>query len=68
MEKLVTIKITSTGTYINGELVSEVTIDELSLSHNNDAKFKIISPQETDNPGGVNIFGKGFVITIRDCG
>lgn len=58
--KLVKIKITTSGTYINDELVSNVTIGELGLSQNSDATFKIISPRETDNPGGVNIFGKGF--------
>lgn len=58
--KLVTIKINDAGTYINGELASRTKLAELGLSHTNDAKFKIISPQQTSNPGGVNIFGKGF--------
>lgn len=58
--KLVTLKITQEGTFINEVKVSEICIGDLLLRDNNDSSFKITSPLETKNPGGINIFGKGF--------
>lgn len=58
--KLVTLKITAEGTFINNEQVSTVEIVDLNLSDSADAEFKIISPVTTEHPGGINIFGKGF--------
>jgi predicted transcriptional regulator len=58
--KLVTIKITTNGTYVNDQRVSDVTLEKLNLSTEFDAKLKISSPLNTTNPGGINIFGKGF--------
>ncbi|MBX9867494.1 MAG: ArsR family transcriptional regulator [Burkholderiales bacterium] len=57
---LVNIRIDQSGTYINEQLVSEITIGHLNLSDVNDSFLKISSPINTKNPGGVNLLGKGF--------
>lgn len=56
---LKTISVDDTGSYIDGEKMSDVTISELNL---NDAKFTIrFSSQEDASPmGGMTIFGKSF--------
>lgn len=57
---LVTIKIDHNGTAINNELVNSTTLNDLALSSQQDSIFKISSPLDTKNPGGVNLFGKHF--------
>ena len=54
------ITINKIGTYIDGVHVSDVTIDEIISKCNGDMIFRIESPKDTLNPGGVNILGKGF--------
>lgn len=48
------------GTMIDGIKLSDVTIQNVLKSLSKDLVFKIESPKETNNPGGINIFGNGF--------
>ena len=49
------------GTFLDrGAQISPATVDDLSISHNSPINFRIASPAETRNPGGLTIFGKGF--------
>lgn len=57
---LKTLKVTPHGTYIDGLKVSNTTLDDLSLKSNEDICFKISSPKDTKNPGGVTLFGSNF--------
>lgn len=57
---LKTIKITREGSYLDGIYLSRLTISELNLAHDRDLKFRIAVPEDAKNPGGVNIFGRGF--------
>ncbi len=48
------------GTFIDGKLISPVTIDTLKLSNKTNQILRISSPKEVEHPGGVTLFGKGF--------
>ena len=54
------IKITKDGTCLDGMRLSDVTLEELNIQSGKDIIFRISSPADAKNPGGVNIFGKGF--------
>ena len=54
------VKIDKEGTYLDNVKISNSTINELDIIWGEDMKLKIVSPEITDNPGGVSIFGKGF--------
>lgn len=57
---LITLNISNLGSYINDEKTSNVTVLDLLNKRKKDLRLKIISPRDTENPGGLNIFGKGF--------
>lgn len=48
------------GTFIDGHMISTVTIQDLKLDYKSDFKFKLAVPDEAANIGGMTIFGKGF--------
>jgi predicted transcriptional regulator len=52
--------VTDAGCYIDGVLVSGVTISDLKLSEHHSVKVKIGIKDDAQNVGGVNIFGRGF--------
>lgn len=53
--------INSAGTFIDGNTkISDVTIEKLGLYHQSRIDFRIASPEDAKNPGGVTLFGKGF--------
>jgi predicted transcriptional regulator len=52
--------VTEAGCYIDGVLVSGVTISDLKLSEHHSVKVKIGIKDDAQNVGGVNIFGRGF--------
>lgn len=54
------ITINETGTYLDGLLLSPITIDELELHKNQDISVKIEIPETAKNVGGITLFGKGF--------
>ena len=58
--KLKTWRIASSGTFVDGVRLSEVTIDDVQLSQHHSIRMRIGIDERADHPGGVNIFGKGF--------
>ncbi len=58
-EKII-LSVTKRGTFINHIKVSDITVHDIQLNDNKDSILKIESPQETENPGGLHLFGKGF--------
>ncbi|MGL5625597.1 hypothetical protein, partial [Cetobacterium sp.] len=57
---LVTISINHLGTYINKNKVSNTNLETLKENFKDDLNFRISSPKDSKNPGGINIFGKTF--------
>ncbi|WP_036718125.1 ArsR/SmtB family transcription factor [Paenibacillus harenae] len=53
------IKITPTGTFIDGLKISDVTLDEVDIL-NKQWKFRIAVEPDAENVGGVTLFGSGF--------
>jgi predicted transcriptional regulator len=54
------LSIDSTGTFIDGLKRSDVTLDDLRISHSTPLIFSIAAPREAKNAGGLTIFGRGF--------
>jgi predicted transcriptional regulator len=52
--------VTDEGCYIDGVLVSPVTVTDLKLSEHHSVKVKIGIKPDAAHVGGVNIFGRGF--------
>lgn len=57
---LKTLRITTEGSFIDGTPLSPLTLSELGIEYGKDLPFRIAVPEKTKNPGGVNIFGRGF--------
>jgi predicted transcriptional regulator len=57
---LKTWKITSDGTFLDGERASEVNLDQVHLDEHHSIRLRIGIDENAEHPGGVNIFGKGF--------
>ncbi|MBB5573333.1 MULTISPECIES: ArsR/SmtB family transcription factor [Rhizobium] len=58
--KLKTWSIDDQGTWIDGTMVSMQTITSLGLHDHHSIRFRIGIDETAGNPGGLNIFGKGF--------
>ena len=54
------IRITKTGTMLDGIHLSDTTLDDIPIEIGKDLVLRIAVPANTKHPGGVNIFGKGF--------
>ncbi|WP_319370073.1 ArsR family transcriptional regulator [uncultured Ilyobacter sp.] len=54
------IKIKENGTFIDEIKISDISISELNISTKKDTTLRIVSPKATNNPGGINIFGRDF--------
>lgn len=52
--------INSAGTFLDGIKISEVPIQALELDTHRSIRLKIAVKPDAHNPGGVNIFGRGF--------
>jgi predicted transcriptional regulator len=57
---LKTIRITDDCTMLDGIRLSNTTLKDIPIQSRKDSYFRVSSPANTDHPGGVNIFGKGF--------
>ncbi len=57
---LKTLSVRPQGTYIDGERISDVTIDELGLSPLAPMRFRIAVPETARHVGGLTIFGRDF--------
>jgi predicted transcriptional regulator len=58
--KKVSVSIKEDGTYIDKVKVSNSGIKNIEIEEGTDLKFRITCPHDTEYPGGINIFGKGF--------
>jgi predicted transcriptional regulator len=56
--KLLTI--TKEGTFIDGNKISDYTINSFEIDYKKDIIFRIGVPEEAVNIGGLTLFGKGF--------
>lgn len=57
---LKTWKITADGTFLDGEKIADVALDQLHLAEHHSIRLRIGIDERAEHPGGVNIFGKGF--------
>lgn len=53
------LKITPYGTFIDGQQISDVTLDDVNIL-SKQWKFRIAVEEDADNVGGVTLFGSGF--------
>lgn len=52
--------VTRDGTYVDGVRISDVTLSDLDLPAHRSIRLRIEVKPESRNPGGINIFGRGF--------
>lgn len=57
---LKTLRITTKGTYLDGDLLSTITLKDLAIDYQKDMTLRIASPSNVEHPGGLTIFGQGF--------
>ncbi|SMF87860.1 Predicted transcriptional regulator [Paenibacillus uliginis N3/975] len=57
---LKTLLITSSGTYMDGVLLSDVCIQDIPIQPTEELRFRISSPEDARNAGGVSLFGRCF--------
>ena len=48
------------GTTVGGEKISAVTLSQLAIGDHHSIRLKIGIDDAATNPGGINVFGKGF--------
>jgi len=53
-------RVTDTGTFIDGVHASDITLADLELTEHRSIRLRIEIPEQAKNPGGINIFGRGF--------
>lgn len=53
------VRIDASGAYIDGDRVSDITLDQLDLS-GKQWTFRVESPKDAEHCGGVTLFGAGF--------
>lgn len=56
----------ATGTYVNGALVADITIDALKLPDHHSIRLRVGVEEDAANPGGMNLFGRGFGNSDQD--
>jgi predicted transcriptional regulator len=54
------IKINNNCTMLDGTKFSNITLKDIGIELNKDLNFRIASPKNAINKGGINLFGKGF--------
>jgi len=52
--------IDSTGTWLSGQKLSDVTLQDLRLPEHHSIRLRIGIDDDGGRPGGINIFGRGF--------
>jgi predicted transcriptional regulator len=58
--KLKTWSVGDAGSFIDGILISDVTITDLKLDERHSIRMRVGIRDDAKHPGGVNIFGRGF--------
>ena len=54
------LSINSQGTFIDGLMISPLTLESLQLDFKSDFQFRIEAAKEAKNNGGLTLFGRGF--------
>lgn len=54
------IRINQNGAFLDGVQLSNIPLSEFISSASTQLLFRIECPEETENPGGLNLFGKNF--------
>lgn len=54
------LSVNAQGTFIDGKMISPVTIQNLKLDRNSDFRFRMAAPSDAANAGGFTLFGHGF--------
>ncbi len=57
---LKTLTVTTSGCYLDGELLSTVTVNDLALDSRSILKFRFEVPAGTDKSKGLTLYGQGF--------
>ncbi|HZY50526.1 MAG TPA: metalloregulator ArsR/SmtB family transcription factor [Devosia sp.] len=57
---LKTWKVTREGSFVDGMKISPVSLKDLDLANHHSIRLRIGVKENAKNPGGVNIFGRGF--------
>ncbi|MEC0368937.1 ArsR/SmtB family transcription factor [Paenibacillus chibensis] len=57
---LKTLSVTSSGTYMDGVRLSDVSIQDIPILPSEEIRFRILSPEDARNAGGVSLFGRHF--------
>lgn len=58
--QLKTWRITDQGCFIDGVKASDVSLEDLALNAHHSIRLRVGIDENAQNPGGVNIFGRGF--------
>lgn len=58
--------VTENGSFIDGEKISEVTLNDLRINEHSSIKIRIGIKEDAQNVGGINIFGRSFGNYDRD--
>ncbi|NSW75820.1 MAG: helix-turn-helix domain-containing protein [Candidatus Atribacteria bacterium] len=58
--------VTENGSFIDGEKISEVTLNDLRINEHSSIKIRIGIKDDAQNVGGINIFGRSFGNYDRD--
>ena len=53
-------EVNSEGTFIDGQQISKIKLDDLKINEHHSIKIRIGIALKAKHIGGVNIFGKGF--------
>ncbi|WP_425330060.1 ArsR/SmtB family transcription factor [Terrirubrum flagellatum] len=59
-------RITSSGTFVGEQRISDVTLAQLKLAEHHSIRLRVGIDEKATRPGGVNIFGRGFGNHDRD--
>ena len=57
---LKTWQVSESGSYVDGQRISGVTLRDLKLSDHRSIRLRVEVKPRARNPGGINIFGRGF--------
>ena len=58
--KLKAWRVTDSGTFIDGVKISPVSLKDLELAEHRSIRLRVGVKEGAKNPGGINIFGRGF--------
>ncbi len=57
---LKTWQVNGSGSFVDGTKLSDITLDDLKLESHRSVRLRVAVKPTARNPGGINIFGRGF--------